>query len=826
MLLSFKKTSLLIFSLTLLSWSNVIGQTPSEPTKLLSGKSVNALPAEKARPVHIPRLEKAPIIDGQINDEAWKGAAVFNDFYQVEPGDNLPPSQPTEVLMGYDSKSLYIAFRAHDEPGKVRATIPKRDDILSDDNVEVVIDTYNDQRKAYEFFFNPFGVQADAVLTEGRGEDFSVDIVMDSKGLVTNDGYTVEVAIPFKSLRYEAGKEHLWGIHLFRRIKRFSNELDSWMPISRDKSGTLNQAGHITGLQGLSTERTIEIIPSLTLSETGRRVRTLTHALVDNDPTLQDPGRLLNPAIGFDPGVTAKFGITPTISLDLAINPDFAQIEADETVITANQRFPIFFDEKRPFFLEGKDIFQTRLTPVHTRAIVDPDYAVKLTGKQGRNTFGLLLASDNAPGNFSEDERDEIVENLRDGGKDSRTRLLDRNATIGILRLKRDIGRENSLGFIATTYNFVDKHNNLGGFDGRFRINPQTVFDFQVLGTSSRRSFRNPDLGHNVYRTGNGLGYYYSYDNRGRHFGYTLNGEGRTRDYRADVGFTLRTNSNIHKLTLRYNSEPKPKATFIAWHAANTIAVTHDWQARMQRWDEQPQVTLNFSRQTSLTLGTRYGYERLFEEEFGVKRTPIRQGAFAGNDAERSTYKKTIFASGGTTPSKKYSAAFYLSYDWSAFDFDSGAGPRFPRVSPGALLNPNAPRDPGSADLLDVELSLTYQPTNAFRASLDYTKNTLTRRENNRVVYTDNIYTLRGTYQFSRFTFARARVDYDSLDSNVRGQFLLGWAPNPGTSFYVGYNDDLNVNGFNPFTGQLEPGFRRNGRTFFIKFSYLFRHSF
>jgi hypothetical protein len=548
--------------------------------------------------------------------------------------------------------------------------------------------------------------------------------------------------------------------------------------------------------------------------------------LIDDNPALRDPGRLLNPALKFDPGLTAKLGITPTISLDLAINPDFAQVEADETVITANQRFPIFFEEKRPFFLEGKDVFLTSLTPVHTRAIVDPDYAVKLTGKQGRNTFGLLVASDNAPGNFNEDEREEIAENVANGKTDSRTRLLDRNALIGILRLKRDIGQENSLGLIATTYNFVDKHSYLGGFDGRFRINPQTVFDFQVLGTTSRRFFVDPDLGHNVYRTGNGFGYSYNYDNRGRHFGYTLNGEGRTRDYRADVGFTLRTNSNFHRLTLRYNSEPKPKARFISWRATNTSTIYHDWQARIQRWDEQPQMAFNFSRQTSLTVGLRGGYERLFEEEFGARRTLTHAGAFAGNDGERSAYKKTIFASGATTPSKKYSASFFLSYDWGAFDLDSGAGPRYPRVSPAALNDPNAPRDPGAAELLDIEASLIYQPTNALNASLDYTKNKLTRQDTGRVVYVDNIYTLRTTYQFSRFTFARARIDYDSLDSNVRGQFLLGWTPSPGTSFYVGYNDDLNVNGFSPFTDQLEPGFRRNGRTFFIKMSYLFRHSF
>ena len=164
----------------------------------------------------------------------------------------------------------------------------------------------------------------------------------------------------------------------------------------REIASQLSQEGHITGLEGISTERTLELIPSATVSETGKRVPALPPGA-----TGPDPGRFVNEPLHFDPGLTVKFGITPTVTLDLALNPDFAQVEADETVVTANQRFPIFFEEKRPFFLEGIEIFQTPLQVVHTRAIVDPDAAVKLTGKRGPNTFGFLVASDNAPGNFS-----------------------------------------------------------------------------------------------------------------------------------------------------------------------------------------------------------------------------------------------------------------------------------------------------------------------------------------------------------------------------------------------------------------------------------------
>ena len=244
--------------------------------------------------------------------------------------------------------------------------------------MRIFLDTFNDQRRAYVLGWNPLGIQQDGIMTEGSGTDFSVDIVMESKGMITGDGWTVEVAIPFKSLRYEAGKGKLWGFHLVRNIDRFNDEMDSWVPISRDISSNLAQEAHLTGLEGISTERTLEIIPSLTLSETGKRVNALSVAQLAANPTMLDPGRMLNEPIKADMGVTAKYGITPTITLDLAVNPDFAQVEADQTVVTANQRFPIFFEEKRPFFLEGIDIFQTRLQAVHTRAIVDPDIAVPI----------------------------------------------------------------------------------------------------------------------------------------------------------------------------------------------------------------------------------------------------------------------------------------------------------------------------------------------------------------------------------------------------------------------------------------------------------------
>jgi uncharacterized protein DUF5916/cellulose/xylan binding protein with CBM9 domain len=805
--------ALLVTHAAVASAQQTVTTTTTNSAARSSPKAI-VLPPEKAQPVRIPKIEKPPVIDGKLDDEIWKSAVVLKDFYQTQPGDNIAPSHPTEAFLAYDSKTLYIAFRATDEPARVRATVAKRDQVFDDDTVQVVLDTFNDKRKAYILAFNPLGIQADGILTEGQGDDYSVDIVMESKGVLTEQGYTVEVAIPFKSLRYEAGKDKLWGIHLTRRIRRLDNENNSWMPISRDKSSFLGQEGHITGLEGIATERTLEIIPTLTISESGRRVRTLPVTTSFNDP-----GRFINSPAVADAGVSVKFGITPTVTLDFTANPDFAQVEADQTVVTANQRFPIFFGEKRPFFLEGIDIFQTPIQAVHTRAIVDPDYAVKLTGKQGRNTFGLLMASDNAPGSFSQDERDD-PENFP-----SIEKFIDKNAYIGVLRLKRDIGKESSIGFIGTSYNFIEKHNQLGGFDGRFRINKQTTFDFQVLGTSSRNFFYNPDRDEDVYRTGNALAYSWTLDKSGRNFGYFLNGRGRTRDYRADVGFTQRTNDNSQLAFFRYSTDPKPKATLISWRVSNVSNISFDWDGRSTGWFDETQASFNFARSSFFLVGLARGYERVFEEEFGPKRSATRAGTFFGDNSERSVNGTTVYMVGETNPRREYSLFTFIGRRFNTFDFDFGAGPRFPRVSPAALIDPDAPLDPGSARSFDVEIGFTYKPIAALKASLSYSRNKLTRNDTDRVVFISNIYSLNSTYQFTRFTFVRARMDYSTLGSSVRGQYLLGWTPNPGTSFYVGYNDDMSYNGFSPFTSHLEPGFRRNGRTFFIKTSYLFRRS-
>ena len=835
------------------------------------------IPPEKAKPITIPKASGSLVIDGRPDEDAWKQAAVFKDFYQTGPGYNTAPSKPTEVYLMYDEKNLYVAFKCWDEKDKIRATVAKRDNVFGEDNVRMWLDTYDDRRRAYVLGFNPLGIQQDGIYTEGKGPDFSVDIVMESKGVIEDWGWSVEVKIPFKSLRYAAGKGKFWGFNVARNIDRFNDELDQWLPDDRDIAGFLIKHGKITGLDDIKYERTLEIVPSITVSETGLRKRTIPNRgfaqfgvfdPIYNPIGLQDPGKFTNDPIKKDIGLNLKYTISPNVTLDAAINPDYAEIEADAPVVAANQRFPIFFQEKRPFFLEGKDIFESPLQPFYSRTIIDPDFAVKLSGKMGKNTFGLLAASDNAPGNYSEDERGELLvcqEGRADDIAHGRTPrrcssiepFLDRNAMFGVLRVKHDFGKENNIGLFATARTFPKNRNFLGGFDGRFKLNPKTVMTFQALETYSKKRFYDPIYDRVDYRVGNGFGYFWNLDYTADTHGWEVDVEGRTKDYRADSGFTRRVNSNTAFFENRVSTKSNPKARLIRFDWRQFARYIFDWQGRSQ--DGLLGTSVNLALQGNLFINAEagMGFEKNYEEEFGPKRNPAtgQPGGFVG-DPTRSAGKQSYFSINmNKTVNKRLSAYGFIGSIFNAVDYDFGGGSRYPRASaafqnylnsPEYLdyirklylyqANPNvnpypdfAPPpalDPGRGRQFDANVGFEYKPVDPLRVSLDYTKSKLTRHDTGRVAYDTNIFSLRSTYSFTRFTYVRARWDYDTLSSNASGQFLFGWNPNPGTAFYVGYNDNFNYNGFNPFTNQGESGLARNSRTFFIRASYLFRKSF
>lgn len=841
--------AIILFSISVRSQPTGTSETngngkPATTTVEALKKSGVAIPPEKLRPVSIPKLSVPIVIDGRPDEEAWKSAAVFKDFYQTYPGDNTAPSKPTEVLVMYDEKNLYIAFRCWDEKDKIRATVAKRDNVFGEDNVRVWLDTYDDRRRAYVLGFNPLGIQQDGIFTEGQGADFSVDIVMESKGIIEDWGWSVEVMIPFKSIRYKTGKGTLWGFNAARNIDRFNDEFDQWLPDDRNVSGFLTKHGKISGLDNIKYERTLEVVPSITLSETGSRVQA------NNVPA----GRFVNQPIKPQLGVTLKYTLTPSITLDAAINPDFAEIEADAPVVTANQRFPIFFEEKRPFFLEGVDIFRSPLQVFYSRNIVDPDFAVKLSGKSGKNSFGILAASDKAPGNYTENERTLNAQCRERQRLDptiqcSRDEFLDKNALFGVVRLKRDFGAENNLGFFATYRGFPEQKNLLSGFDGRIKWSPKMTSTFQVVGTTSKRCFFDPEFEptlnlqqaasnrsicgtgsfntnlpindpsllnnrstYTKYRIGNGVGYYFNLDYSKETRGWFFEAGGRSKDYRADSGFTRRTNTNFAFFFNRLSTKSDSKKKIIRAQWNQMGGVDYDWNGRLTSYNVETNGNISLHRNTFLNFATGISYEKIFEEEFGLKRSPTRTGTFLG-DPTRATHQQFVSANFNQNPNKRISYGAFFGMIRNAFDF--------------FYFDPvTGKQDPGPGIQRDANIFFSLKPIDPLSFSVSYNKSRLTRQDNRIRSYDSDIVSVRSTYYFTRFLFTRFRLDYDGTAKNYAGQALVGWTPSPGTAFYAGYNDNLNRNGRNPFTNDFEPGFARNSRTFFIRASYLFRKSF
>jgi len=301
-----------------------------------------------------------------------------------------------------------------------------------------------------------------------------------------------------------------------------------------------------------------------------------------------------------------------------------------------------------------------------------------------------------------------------------------------------------------------------------------------------------------------------------------LTASGSSADYRADLGFTRRLNTNALNLQTSYNSEPKPDAPLISWTVTNVAVAQWDWQGRANWGYIYPQLYLNFRRQTSLQFFVYRDYERVFEEEFGVRRGPARAGAFAG-DSERSTSWEGFIFNGSTSPNEALALNVSISRTWDVFDYDFGAGPKFPRVSPGALIDPAAPLDPGAATSTTISGDVTWRPIDALRMSFVASRDTLVRNDNGRTAYDSSLLSWRTTYQFTRFTSVRLRTDWDSANATMRGQYLFGWTPNPGTAIYAGYNDVATIDGFDAITGVPVRGYRRNHRTLFVKLSYMLR---
>jgi hypothetical protein len=397
-------------------------------------------------------------VDGVLDEAAWADATVVPLTYEWSPGDNAPAPVATECLVTFDHDNLYVAFRAHDpDPAKIRAYLADRDTAFLDDSVGFYIDTFNDRRRAYEFRANPLGVQMDGTVSDvEQSEDWSWDAIWDSKGQITADGYVVEIALPLKQIRFpRAGESQTWGFLALRTYPRsVVHEIRSTSN-HREEECQVCQFETIAGFRNIEAGYNLETTPTITAKRTDSRT-DLTQPLEGGNEK-------------FDFGLSARWGITPNMSLNAALNPDFSQVEADVAQLDVNERFALSFPEKRPFFLEGADFFDTPYTAVFTRTVFDPTFGLKLTGKEQENAFGVFLTEDR-------------VTSLLVPGRESSTLFtLDETVRSGVVRYRRDIGSASTLGLLYTDRNGYAYSNQNYGLDGSIRLAKSDTLRFQAL---------------------------------------------------------------------------------------------------------------------------------------------------------------------------------------------------------------------------------------------------------------------------------------------------------------------------------------------------------
>ena len=482
-----------------------------------------AMPAASLASItDLPRTDGKIEVDGVLDDDAWQDAARIDIDTETRPGENIPARVKTVAYLVENGESLYIAFDAADpNPSAIRAYLRDRDSAWNDDFVGIVVDTYGDERRAFEFFANPLGVQMDLTNDDvNQNEDDSWDAIWASAGKIHNGGYVVEMEIPLNQLRFPKrdGKQS-WGIDLLRFYPREHRYRFSNNPQDRNVNCYLCQLATLEGLEGAEPGRDLEIVPTLTASQVS---------------TTDDPG--IAPLDSGDTdaefGLNVRWGITPDTTANLAINPDFSQVEADVAQLDINNQFALFFPEKRPFFLEGADYFSSPIQAVFTRTVAAPSVGAKLTGKRGNNTFGIFAAEDDVtnllfPGAF---------------GSDSESLAQENTAFVG--RYSRSFGNASSFGALVTGRSGDGYHNYVGGVDMRWRITDQHSVELQHLRSGTEyptdiaTEFEQP-LGS---FDGDATVAEYNYDSR-NWFAYALHRD-FSSSFRADAGFVPQVDKN------------------------------------------------------------------------------------------------------------------------------------------------------------------------------------------------------------------------------------------------------------------------------------------
>jgi hypothetical protein len=727
------------------------------------------------------RVSTRPVIDGRLDDPAWRGAPQITSFSQMEPVDGAPATEQTEAWIAYDSQYLYFAFYAHySDPLLIRATaatairstvtiafpfiwIPSS--ISSGPSCSPSTDTACRQTACA--MRAPVGrasaLEATAVRKgdEGPAAGPQVPVPLrrisrgtpcSASGSLVEDGWVAEIAIPFKSLRYPIvsdGGSHRWGFQVLRSIISKDEEV-VWSPVSRDVQGFLTQMGDLGGIRDLSTARNLEIQPELTAVQFGS---------LD-----AGTGRYRDSRVDPSAGFNLKYGVTSNVVVDFTLNPDFSQIETDRPQIEVNQRFPLFYEEKRPFFLEGKEIFNTTIPLLHTRTIVDPRFGGKLTGKIGRTTFGMLVANDEAPG---------LVDDVT-------SPAFEQSAQFAIGRVRYELPRESHLGAIVTTREFLQSSNRIVGVDGRFALG--RVHRLTLMAASSWDESLT-----GVRRTGTAFDV--NFTRVGRGLAYTVSHANYTPDFRSSTGFIRRVDQQNTVARTSYTFWPQNRF-IVSWGQFATYTLNYNHAGQIDDHWIGTATFVTFARNINVNVQNWGGIERFGGVSFRVDHHAVTADL---NFSRRFS----LNVSSRWEDQIRYIATPFLGRAW------------------------------------ERSAELSFRPASNFETGLTANLNRLVDPRNRTEVFDIGLYRSRTTYQFTPRLLARSILEYDSWEDKLGVNLLLTYRINAGTVLFLGMDDrlqDARHLGEGPLDANpgaealaTTAGLQRTRRVFYLKASYLFR---
>lgn len=769
----------------------------------LSAAPLSAQESEPGGPVvqgagapatELPRLDATIAVDARLDEPVWQRALRLTGFWQYEPADGVPASEPTTVLAWYSADAVHFGIIAGDaSPSTIRATRTDRDEIGGEDHVVLYLDTFDDRRRAFFFGVNPLGVQMDGVRTEGAGSagrtfggslDTSPDYVWQSSGRVTDDGWVAELRVPFQSLSLPASEPQQWGFQVVRTVQRTGHTL-TWTDARRASASFLAQGGTLTGIQGIERGVTLEAQPFLTAGLNGQQAPD--GVWVRDDPDVEGGVNL-----------HAGFGAT---SLDATLNPDFSQVEADAAQVTTNERFALFFPEKRPFFLEGIELFSTPNQLVYTRRIVNPIVGLKATGKAGRLGYAALSALDEGSGDAA-------------------------NALFTIARLRTDFARNSLAGLVVTDRSLTDGsggYNRVVAGDVRHVFRELWFVQAQLGGSWTELGAADPAPG--ITGAGAGEIWHLELDRTGRLFGLNYSVSGTSDDFVAGSGFVRRTGIISGGAFNRFRWYGKPDA----WWQDVTV---HFGPNRVWRYggafgdplegDETIGLNANLRGGWDVNAGVGRRFVLLEEADYGGLQTETGPGVFADYRPLADVTGPALQFGVGTPVYQRFDAGFDVAYGTAAL-FEEGSEGTVTEAAGGIDLRPTR--------WLRLAASLVWQRLERERDGSLFARTLIPR--------------LRAEVQPTRAFFFRAIAEWPTeersplLDARtgaplfvdgvvigprendaLRLDLLASYEPTPGTVAFLGYGATL--------TGQDAFAYRareleRTTDGFFLKLAYRFR---